>query len=496
MKLEFRGNKVTAAGKCWALSLILTRALSGGWASETVKEAPLALVARVCSGCHTVPGPEVLPQGVWSLVITQMRQHMIDARFPFHAEELAQIQAYYIAHSPVELPRIPDDYQEAGLSFATQSLGLTSPGDRPEVTSLRFVDLDGDGSEDDIIITDNLLSSVSWLRLERGEWIETILGEFSAPVNTTPLDYNRDGHLDLVVSSMGIMRPNDELIGELHILQASGDGSFRSRRILEGVPRITDCAPADYDGDGDVDFVIAMFGWRKTGAIGYLEQVAPDQFALSTPVTINGVLRVIANESNQDGRPDFVALFSQQHEVVMQFVNQGKGLFRSLMVSPSKHPSYGSSSLRTVDLDGDGDEDILSTNGDMMDENPEHKPYHGVRWLENADGTYTVHELARMPGCYDAEPADLDGDGDLDIVFSSLNFHWPEHDFPSLAWLENQGEAKKFVPRRIAYSPTNLATIAVGDANNDGRPDIIGGGMHVPGPLERIGRLTLWLGKK
>lgn len=496
MKSDFADKSLKAAGKYGGITLILTAAVWGLRASEPVTEASLAMVARVCTGCHAVPGPEVLPQPVWSPVISQMRQHMIDARLSFFDDELEQIRAYYIAHSPTELPRIPDDYQDAGLEFEILSVGLTSPGDRPEVTSLRFVDLDGDGAEDDIIITDNLLSSVSWLRLEEGEWIETILGEFSAPVNTSPLDYNRDGHLDLVVSSMGIMRPNDELIGELHILQANGDGTFQSRRILEGVPRITDCAPADYDGDGDIDFVIAMFGWRKTGAIGYLEQVAPDQFALSTPVTINGVMRVIANDSNGDGRPDFLALLSQQHEAVMQFENQGNGLFRSKLVTPAKHPSYGSSSLRTVDLDGDGDEDILYTNGDMMDENPEPKPYHGVRWLENTGGTYTVHKLALMPGCYDAEAIDLDGDGDLDIVFSSLNFHWPDHDFPSLAWLENQGGAKKFVPRRIAYSPTNLATIAVGDANNDGRPDIIGGGMHVPGPLKRIGRLTLWLGKK
>jgi len=379
MKPDFADKSLKAADKYWGITLILTAAVWGLRASEPVTQASLAMVARVCTGCHAVPGPEVLPQPVWSPVISQMRQHMIDARLPFFDVELEQIRAYYMAHSPPEFPRIPDDYQDTGLEFETLSVGLASPGDRPEVSSLRFVDLDGDGAEDDIIITDNLLSSVSWLRLEQGEWVESILGEFSAPVNTFPLDYNGDGHLDLVVSRMGIMRPNDELIGELHILQANGDGTFQSRRILEGVPRITDCAPADYDGDGDIDFVIAMFGWRKTGAIGYLEQVGPDQFALSTPVTINGVMRVIANDSNGDGRPDFLALLSQQHEAVMQFENQGNGLFRSKLVTPAKHPSFGSSSLRTVDLDGDGDEDILYTNGDMMDENPEHKPYHGVR---------------------------------------------------------------------------------------------------------------------
>lgn len=496
MNPEVSSGIARAASLCLRFILVLSGVLGAGQATEAVIEAPLAMVARVCSGCHTVPSPEVLPQHTWSPIVSIMRQHLSEARIPFSSVELEQVRAYYLAHSSPELPTIPDDYGEPGLKFQTLSVGLPSPGERPEVSSLRFVDLDGDGSEDDIIVTDNLLSAVSWLRLEQGEWVETIIGEFSAPVNTTPLDYNGDGHLDLVVSSMGFMRPNDELIGELHILQANGDGTFQSRRILEGVPRITDCAPADYDGDGDIDFVVAMFGWRKTGAIGYLEQVRLDQFTLSTPVTINGVMRVIANESNGDGRPDFVALLSQQHEAVMQFVNQGDGLFRSTLIFPAKHPAFGSSSIHIADLDGDGDDDIIATNGDTMDEYPEPKPYHGVRWLENQGGSYTVHELAKMPGCYDAETIDLDGDGDLDIVFSSLNFFWPDHDFPSLAWLENQGGAKSFAPRRLAYAPTNLATIAVGDANGDGLPDIIGGGMHVPGPLDRIGRLTLWLGQK
>jgi len=220
------------------------------------------------------------------------------------------------------------------------------------------------------------------------------------------------------------------------------------------------------------------------------------QLPLRTILDVNGAMRVIAIDADGDGRPDFIALITQQHEAIVQFVNRGDGKFDNRIVTRANHPSFGSSNIRLADLDQDGDEDILYTNGDMMDENPEAKPYHGLRWLENdGRGNYTLHYLAGMPGCYDAEPVDLDGDGDLDVVFSSLNFLWPEHDFPSLAWLENRGGFRDVVPRRIAYAPTNLAKIAIGDANGDGKPDILGCGMHVPGPLDRKGRLTLWIAR-
>lgn len=453
-------------------------------------------VEQKCSVCHPVPRPGVMAKYAWPKALESMVEFMQEKNIPLTQAEMDVITGFYLSNSPQELDVIPDDLQPALLEFEAKAIGELPVHQKPEVTSVKIADIDGDGLANELIVTDNLNSTVSWLKEVKGVWKENVIVKGNAPVNTTPMDIDGDGDMDFGISYMGYMHPNEKLIGEFHLLVNEGNGKYTKHVILDGgVPRITDCAPGDYDGDGDMDIVVAMFGWRKTGALTLLEQVAPMQFTAKKLVELNGIMRVIPAHLNGDDKIDFLALITQQHEMIVRFINQGNGNFRSELVARANHPSFGSSSIYIYDLDQDGDEDIIYTNGDMMDENPAPKPYHGVRWLENDNWNYTLHHLASMPGCYDAKPCDMDGDGDIDLVYSSLYFQWQEADFPSLAWLENKGGFRKFVARKIAYAPSNLANIAVGDVNGDGKPDIIGGGMHVPGPPDRAARLTLWLQK-
>lgn len=471
----------------WSSLLVLTTV--SGFSNDGAVP-PLAV--KYCSACHLPPGPDSITREYWPKIFDFMGAWIIERGLPLDEAEYAELLDYYVLNSPEVFEPVPDDLEESLLLFEKGDVGVACTSDRPKITNVNITDLDGNG-ESDVLVCDDVAGRVSWLVIEGGKWKEIFLADVVTPVNTTVMDYNRDGHNDIVVASLGFISPTDDPIGSVSLLINRGDMTFEPLLLVGDVARVSDVKPGDFNGDGKTDFIVAKFGWRKTGGLMWLEQVTPTLFLQHEILPLNGAMQLEVLDFDGDGALDFVTLFSQEHESVVLFKNDGTGAFESRILARAPHPAYGSSGFQMVDLDGDGDIDILCSNGDMMDEISLVKPYHGVRWFENVDGEFHPKELVRMPGSYRAVAHDMNGDGHLDIVVSSLNFYWNENDFPSLIWLENDGH-QNFTARSILYAPTNLVTMDVGDLNHDGIPDIIVGGLHLPGPLGRHARLTAVFG--
>jgi hypothetical protein len=153
--------------------------------------------------------------------------------------------------------------------------------------------------------------------------------------------------------------------------------------------------------------------------------------------------------------------------------------------------------MTLVDMDRDKDPDILYANGDAFEYAPPNsRPWQGVQWLENlGDLKFEFHRMVDLQGATSPEAVDLDDDGDLDVLLVNANNDWDNPEAPSLLWLENDGKMQ-FTMRPIATSPTHLLTLSVGDLDGDGKPDAVTGGMHISRPFDRIGRVTAWFARR
>jgi hypothetical protein len=322
--------------------------------------------------------------------------------------------------------------------------------------------------------------------------------------------------------------------------------------IVPNLPRVADVEMADLDEDGRPDLIVAAFGWRRVGRLMWLRntmgptaatgRISVDQsagasngdrrqdlphppgasIAASAPMGSHvpnvakpaieaagrapglaksafeeavldpraGAIHVIPVDLNRDGHIDLVSVIAQEHEEVIALLNDGRGHFESKSVYAAPHPNWGSSGIQVVDLDRDGDLDVLLTHGDMFDDFLI-KPYHGIQWLENR-GTFpfTPHTLCSLPGVHRALAVDLDADGDLDIVAAALMPDAPAmprrsgaapatpalQNLPSLVWLE-QTTPGVFVRHTLERGHPRHATMDAADYDHDGDIDLVIGNM-------------------
>ena len=152
------------------------------------------------------------------------------------------------------------------------------------------------------------------------------------------------------------------------------------------------------------------------------------------------------------------------------------------------HPanlSQDCAQMYVLDLNGDGLNDIISSSAHN----------YGLWWQEqgrDADGnaTWTEHEISRVfSQMHNLNMADLDGDGDLDLVTGKRHLAHNGKDPggldpPLMYWFEFRpdGKVPAWIPHEIDNDSGSGLQVTVEDMNKDGLPDIVAGnkrGIHV-----------------
>jgi hypothetical protein len=378
------------------------------------------------------------------------------------------------------------------LSYRPEAIGLTPPG-HPMITHVAIGDLDQDGLVD-VLVADAAANRVGWIRqFPRGVFTEYPIGDpIQAPAHVSLADVDQDGQLDLLVASMGVLDPNNDRIGQVIALENLGNDRFRNRILLENTARVTDVRGVDLNGDGRMDLAVGQFGYSD-GEIQWLEGLGDWKFRSHPLLNRSGTIMTPVADYDRDGKPDIAALVSQEWEEVHLFRNLGAGEFRDSLLWKADNESWNSSGIDRCDVNGDELPDLIYSNGDGFETGfAGPAPWHGLQWFENRGaGEFRYHRIGDMPGCYSPTCADLDGDGDIDIVTVSAFNH--VNDASSVwmtAWLNDGQQDFSEVP--LANEPTRLITVAAGDLDGNGIPELVTGGLHASPPYALMSRVTLW----
>ncbi len=395
----------------------------------------------------------------------------------------------------VELPTV--SFPESVIEFARTPIGDT-PTRGQLITNITFADVNLDNAID-VIACDALRGEVYWYEnAGQTQFVKHLMNTESlipCPSHVTALDLDRDGDQDFLVTSLGRIQPTNEEVGRLVWLRNDGN-EFKQIEVLSGIRRTTDVQGGDFDSDGDIDLVVAVFGGPLQGEILYLENDGKQNFTDYVMLAVSGTIHVPVADFDGDGDLDVVANVTQDDEEVLAFVNDGTG-FKKPGIRKRLYASWnydlGGAGMIKSDLDQDGDQDLLLSLGDnleLMHNYPQ--PWHGCLYLENkGNWEFSPKQIANVGGVYGAATADIDNDGDTDVALVSMFNDWAQENSASVVWLENDG-SQNFKTYQIASDPIQLATVGCADLDQDGSVEIVTGSFHFRQPFDRFGSVDIF----
>jgi outer membrane protein OmpA-like peptidoglycan-associated protein len=225
-----------------------------------------------------------------------------------------------------------------------------------------------------------------------------------------------------------------------------------------------DCVyAADMDKDGDIDVLSASWYDNK---IAWYENTAGDGKSWNTHVISTKAYYatgVFAADIDGDGDMDVVSSSWLDDKVAWYENEDGKGeKWQEHLVT---RKANGANAVWAADIDGDGDQDILCAS--EQDKR--------ITWYENTLNTsekkgkgWVAHTITRQAGgACSVCVADIDGDGHPDVVSGSRKDD-------KAAWYRNKkGKGTSWAKRTITTMAAGVAWVAAADMDGDGDTDVL-----------------------
>jgi hypothetical protein len=269
------------------------------------------------------------------------------------------------------------------------------------------------------------------------------------PVSVAIGDLNGDGAQDLAIANSARYKP----LGTVSVLLNKGDGSFRARRNYTTAKTPESVVIGDLSGDGKPDLATAN---RVAGTVSVLLNKGDGSFQARQDYRAGGRPRsIVIGDLTADGKPDLAtsnvkhASATRTRGTLSVFPARGDGSFAPRHdYRTAKFPV----SLALGDINGDGKPDLVAASVSASKIS--------VR-LNRGDGSFPArrdYAAGRRP--HSVAIADLNGDGKVDVATAS----------GAVSVLLNRGDGRFRHHRDYASSPTSVAT---GDLNGDRTPDLL-----------------------
>jgi hypothetical protein len=318
----------------------------------------------------------------------------------------------------------------------------------PFLSTVMPADLDGDGD------LDVIATSLIGLFWEENIHPDSLMVSHNLANSNSPArslraaDMNRDGHLDIVA----------DLGSTLRIFHNNGASppSFSPQNIPTELLHLDVIVTGDLNGDNQPDVLV---GDSNDDTLFLYLQENGSYTGYPVPDAGYGVVACVSGDLDSDGHQDLV-LANYTDDTVLALMNNGTVVpaFTTVALSQS---IGGPLDLKLADMDQDGDLDVVVAAFEDQE----------IVVLHNLGGSLplvqreTLHTGAE--GLWSLDVSDMDGDGDQDVLSA--------HKLTSNVWMHTSsgGSEPEFLSQVIAEGILFVEEVYHGDTNHDGLPDIV-----------------------
>lgn len=331
----------------------------------------------------------------------------------------------------------------------------------PFVDLLFAGDFDGDGDAD--LLALDRLNRLTFLRSDPAGFVVGHVFSFPSISNVSTVvvvDIDGDQDLDVVASSFGVFEPYG---GRVLLNNGFGQLAQNTAALPVTSHHHYGLEAGDFDGDGDPD--LAFLTTTAGSELHVLRNDGAGSFSGWAQIGVGGAPRTLtAVDADGDGDSD-LALASDAGEQLL--VSDGAGAFTPVAAFSGATP-LPTGPLVAADFDGDSDLDLLAVEDRAVG--------HGLGvprlWRNDGAGAFTHSAQPWLAAAFaTARPLvlDADGDGDPDLSFVGR----PR---PGLYWNDGAGSFRSIDRESAAWNETQHGQSArsqLADLDGDGDPDLV-----------------------